>query len=84
MFTNFQRMESLKKDQLKVDKMNEDSMSFLLSSIWRVKNMIKKRDENMSIDISNMRYNDVVLTAQQLNRAVAIKRAGSIIKLVIE
>jgi hypothetical protein len=38
----------------------------------------------MSIDISNMRYNDVVLTAQQLNRAVVIKREGSIIKMVIE
>ena len=46
--------------------------------------MIKKRDENMSIDISNMKYGDVALTAQQLNRAVAIKRVGSIIKLVIE
>ena len=38
----------------------------------------------MSIDISNMRYNDVVLTAQQLKRAVAIKRAGSIVKMVSE
>ena len=38
----------------------------------------------MSIDISNMRYSDVVLMGQQLNRAVAIKRAGSIIKMVIE
>ena len=45
--------------------------------------MLKKSDK-MSIDISNMRYNDVVLTAQQLKRAVAIKRVGSIIKLVIE
>ena len=46
--------------------------------------MIKKRDENMSIDISNMKYGDVALTAQQLNRAVVIKRAGGIIKMVIE
>ena len=38
----------------------------------------------MSIDISNMGYSDVVLMAQQLNRAVAIKRSGSIIKMVIE
>ena len=45
--------------------------------------MLKKSDK-MSIDISNMRYNDVVLTAQQLKRAVAIKRAGSIIKMVIQ
>ena len=45
--------------------------------------MIKKRDENMSIDISNMKYGDVALTAQQLKRAVAIKRAGSIVKMVI-
>jgi hypothetical protein len=38
----------------------------------------------MSIDISNMGYSDVVLIAQQLKRAVAIKRVGSIIKLVVE
>ena len=38
----------------------------------------------MSIDISNMGYSDVVLIAQQLNRAVVIKRAGGIIKMVIE
>ena len=38
----------------------------------------------MSIDITNIKYSDVVLMAQQLNRAVAIKRAGSIIKMVIE
>jgi hypothetical protein len=37
----------------------------------------------MSIDISNMEYSDVALIAQQLNKAVAIKRAGSIIKMVI-
>ena len=46
--------------------------------------ILKKRDENMSIDISNMGYNDVVLMAQQLNRSVAIKRIGSITKLVVE
>jgi hypothetical protein len=45
--------------------------------------MLKKSDK-MSIDISNMRYNDVVLTAQQLKRAVAIKRVGSIVKMVSE
>jgi len=38
----------------------------------------------MSINISNMIYSNVVLTAQQLNRAVVIKREGSIIKMVIE
>ena len=38
----------------------------------------------MELDISNMRYNDVVLTAQQLKRAVAIKRVGSIVKMVSE
>jgi hypothetical protein len=38
----------------------------------------------MSIDISNMEYTNVVLIAQQLNKAVAIKRTGSIIKMVIE
>ena len=37
----------------------------------------------MSIDISNMGYSDVVLIAQQLNRAVVIRRAGSTIKMVI-
>ena len=36
----------------------------------------------MSINISNMIYSNVVLTAQQ--RAVVIKREGSIIKMVIE
>ena len=38
----------------------------------------------MSIDITNRVYSDVVLMAQQLNKAVAIKRTGSIIKMVIE
>ena len=47
-------------------------------------NIIILKDDDMSIDISNMGYSDVVLTAQQLNRAVAIKRTGSIIKMAIE
>ena len=35
-------------------------------------------------NISNMIYSNVVLMAQQLNRAVVIKRAGSIVKMVVE
>ena len=38
----------------------------------------------MSIDISNMEYRDVVQIAQQLNRAVAIKRIGESVKMVVE
>ena len=38
----------------------------------------------MHIDISNKRYSDVVLVAQQLKVAVAIKRIGSVVKMVIE
>lgn len=38
----------------------------------------------MSIDISNMGYNEVVQTAQQLNRAVVIKRFRDTVKLVVE
>lgn len=45
---------------------------------------LKIRDEQMSINITNMGYEDVVSITQQLSRAVAIKRYGSMIKMVIE
>lgn len=38
----------------------------------------------MSIDISNMEYSNVVQIAQQLKRAVAIKRAGDDVRMVVE
>ena len=38
----------------------------------------------MSIDISNMRYSDVVLIAQQLNRAVVIKRVNGRVVLKVD
>ena len=38
----------------------------------------------MSIDISNMGYSDVVLIAQQLNRAVVIKRVNGRVVLKVD
>lgn len=38
----------------------------------------------MSIDITNVDYSNVAQLAQQLNRAVAIKRIGAVIRLVVE
>ena len=38
----------------------------------------------MSIDITNTKYSDVVQIAQQLNRAVVIKRYGGSVVLKVE